>query len=353
MAGGIGSRFWPMSRTEMPKQFLDILGTGETLIQMTYKRLRKVCPEGQILVVTNEMYRGLVLEQLPEMKEGDVLCEPCRRNTAPCIAYAAYKIQTMNKRGKMIVAPSDHLITDTQEFVRIIDLALQKAGDDTTLVTLGITPSRPDTGYGYIRFSEEQADFSDEVRRVLNFTEKPDHNMAEKFLNSGDYAWNSGIFIWTVKSFVEELNKQLPDVSELFESNLAAYGTYDEQNFINEIYPKCQDISVDYGIMENAGKVWMVQADFGWSDLGTWGSLYTHLGHDDKGNATVGKEVMMHDSSNCIVHIEGDRLAVVQGLDDYIVVNTEKALLIVKKQDEQKIKQFVNELKKKGKKGYY
>lgn len=346
MAGGIGSRFWPMSRTTNPKQFLDILGTGKTLIQQTYERMRRFTPEGQVFVVTNEQYRDLVKEQLPEMGDDQILLEPARRNTAPCVAYAAYKIHGLDPEANIVVAPSDHLILKEDEFVRVIELALDTAASNDALLTLGIRPSRPDTGYGYIQYNEDQILGSNEVCKVKTFTEKPDLDLAKKFLESGDFLWNSGIFIWSSKSIISSFNEHLSEVGQLFEEGLDALNTPDEQAFIGRIYPTCKNISIDYGIMEKAKNVYTVPAEFGWSDLGTWGSLYTHVDRDGEGNAVVGaKQVMLYDSKRNMVSTSGDKLVVIQGLEDFIVVNTDNALLICKKEDEQMIKQFVAEAK--------
>lgn len=343
MAGGIGSRFWPMSKTSNPKQFLDILGTGETLIQMTYERFLKTCPRENIFVVTNTQYKDLVLGQLHGLSEDQVLCEPSRRNTAPCVAYAAYKIHALNPDANIIVAPSDHLILKTEEYVQILRLALNKAESGNFLLTLGIKPSRPDTGYGYIQFMD--AEDSAMVRKVKTFTEKPDHELAQTFLDSGDFFWNSGIFIFSSKSIMDAFNKHLPEVGDLFAGGMELYNTPKEEEHIKDVYAVCKNISIDYGILEKADNVHVVLSDFGWSDLGTWGSLYTHLEHDTSGNACVGDEIRMYDSENCVVNVPKGKLAVIQGLEDYIVVDTHQTLLIVRKHDEQKIKQFVTDLK--------
>lgn len=342
MAGGIGSRFWPMSKSSFPKQFLDILGTGETLIQMTYNRFLKSCNKENVFVVTNEEYKALVLEQLEGINESQILCEPSRRNTAPCVAYAAYKINAINPNANIVVAPSDHLILKTEDYISTIETAIEKATSGDYLVTLGIKPSRPDTGYGYIQFVDDDSDSS--VKKVKTFTEKPNHDLAVTFLESGDFFWNSGIFIFSAKSIIKAFESHLPEVATLF-NNDKKYNTDAEKEFIEDIYAVCKNISIDYGILEKAENVHVVLSDFGWSDLGTWGSLYTHLNHDENNNASIGDEVRFYDSKNCIVNIPKKKLAVLHGLEDYIVVDTEEALLIVKKHDEQKIKQFVTDLK--------
>ncbi|MBL4652391.1 MAG: NTP transferase domain-containing protein [Flavobacteriales bacterium] len=345
MAGGIGSRFWPMSRAEMPKQFLDILGTGKTLIQQTVDRFKNICPIENILIVTNEQYKSIVLEQLPQLTEDQVVCEPMMRNTAPCIAYANYKIAAKNPNANIVVAPSDHLVLNEPEFVNIINTAIEQSESDDCLVTLGIKPSRPDTGYGYIQFTEESTSIGEHIRKVKTFTEKPTLEIASKFIESGDFYWNSGIFIWNVKSINTAFEKYLPEVDALFKEGVGKYNTPEEQQFINRIYPTCKNVSIDYGIMENADNVYIVLSDFGWSDLGTWGSLYTHLDHDNSGNGVIGDNVHVYDSKDCIVNVPKDKLVVLQGLDNYIVVESNDTLLVCKKEDEQKIKQFVSDIK--------
>jgi len=345
MAGGIGSRFWPMSRTAYPKQFLDILGTGQSLIQMTYNRLTKLCPPENVLIVTNDLYKDLVLEQLPDLKPDQVLCEPSRRNTAPCIAYANYRILSQNPNAKMVVAPSDHLILNEDEFVATIKSALEQTEANQSLVTLGIKPSRPDTGYGYIQFVEQENGVSENVKRVKTFTEKPELAIAKEFLASGDFYWNSGIFIWSLSAIQKAFEEHLSEVNDIFKEGADKFGTPEEEAFIKNAYEICPNISIDYGIMEKAEKVYVVLSDFGWSDLGTWGSLYTHIEHDSKANAAIGKNVMLYNSSNNIVHVPENKLVVLQGLDDYIVVESNDVLLVCKKEDEQQIKKFVSDIK--------
>ena len=345
MAGGIGSRFWPMSRAEMPKQFLDILGTGKTLIQQTVDRFKNICPVENILIVTNEQYKSIVLEQLPQLSEKQVVCEPMMRNTAPCIAYANYKIAAKNPNANIVVAPSDHLVLNQPEFDEIINAAIEQSDHKDCLVTLGIKPSRPDTGYGYIQFTEESTEIGNHIRKVKTFTEKPTLEIAQQFIDSGDFYWNSGIFIWNVQSINKAFEELLPEVDSLFKEGLGKYNTQEEQAFINRIYPTCKNVSIDYGIMEGADNVYVVLSDFGWSDLGTWGSLYTHLNHDSTGNGVIGDNVHVYDSKNCIVNVPKDKLVVLQGLDNYIVVESNDTLLVCKKEDEQKIKQFVSDIK--------
>ena len=348
MAGGIGSRFWPMSKSSFPKQFLDILGTGETLIQQTFSRLERICPPENILIVTNTNYKNLCLEQLPNVVESNILCEPAMRNTAPCVAYAAFKIQSMNEDANMIIAASDHIILKEDEFVRVTNDCLDIVAKNDVLLTLGITPSRPDTGYGYIQFSEDNLSGYKKARKVKTFTEKPNQELALNFLDSGDFLWNSGMFIWSAKSITLAYRKHLRDMYEVFDEGKQFYNTINEKEFIDRVFPACKNISIDYGIMEKSENVYVYPADFGWSDLGTWGSLYSHLELDEYKNTIQGNNVMMYDSTDNLVKVPDDKLVVLQGLQGYIVVENEGTILVCKKEDEQKIKQFVADLKQKG-----
>lgn len=346
MAGGVGARFWPMSRINKPKQFIDILGTGKTLIQQTYRRFLDICPRENILVVTNDLYKALVLEQLEGMQESQVLCEPMRKNTAPCIAYASQRIHKENPDAVMVVAPSDHIILDEGLFKEVILATLRAATENDWLLTLGITPSRPDTGYGYIQFCNEKPCIRDgRIRKVKTFTEKPNVELAKTFIETGEFLWNSGIFIWSANSILSAFKQHLPEVSGLFSEGIDKYGTPDEKTFIDRIYPLCSNVSIDYGVMEKADNVYVLASDFGWSDLGTWGSLYEIREKDGNGNAVLGKNVMVYDSSNCIVTVPPEKLVVLQGLEDYIVVEDENHLLICRKKDEQKIREIVNTIK--------
>jgi mannose-1-phosphate guanylyltransferase len=346
MAGGVGSRFWPMSRTEHPKQFIDVLGTGRTLLQQTYDRFIRICRKENIIIVTNESYTDLVREQLPALPVENILCEPARKNTAPCIAYAAYRIAEKNPNAVMVVAPSDHLITKEETFLKAIRSCFRKAGTEDCLVTLGINPTRPDTGYGYIQFREsEQKEKDRRIKKVKTFTEKPDHDMAKFFMESGDFLWNSGIFIWSVKSIIHELERSLPEMATLFGEGKGIYHTGKEPAFIREVYSKCKNVSIDYAVMEKAENVYVRSSIIGWSDLGTWGSLYDHIRKNENGNAVVGKNVMVYDSKNCIVHMPKEKLVVIEGLDGYIVAESDGILLICKKQDEQQIRNIVNDVK--------
>ena len=345
MAGGIGSRFWPMSKVDRPKQFLDILGTGETLIQQTFNRLEKVCPIENIFIVTNINYKELCLQQLDNIVEDNILCEPAMRNTAPCIAYAAFKIHEINQNANIIIAASDHIVLKENEFINVAKHCLQIVAKNDILLTIGITPSRPDTGYGYIQFTEEFVVTDKKAKKVKTFTEKPNQELALSFLDSGDFLWNSGMFIWSVKSIVLAYRKHLRDMYDVFDEGKHFFNTEKENEFISRVFPGCKNISIDYGIMEKADNVYVYPAEFGWSDLGTWGSLYEQLKLDPNSNAVQAKSVMLYDSSNNIIKIRDNRLAVIQGLDGFIIVENEDALLICRKEDEQKIKNFVADLK--------
>lgn len=344
MAGGVGSRFWPMSRTAYPKQFLDFLGLGRTLLQQTYDRFEPLCGKERILVVTNERYAAIVREQLPGLADWQILAEPQRKNTAPCVAYANAVIAKRDPVAAIVVAPSDHLVLKEEAFHDTIRIAVKQARAADCLVTLGIVPSRPDTGYGYIQFQEGDGTVHPRVKRVRTFTEKPDHATALRFIESGDFLWNAGIFIWTLTSIDAAFRRHLPDIQALFDHRRGALGTADERAAIQEVYAECASESIDYGIMEKAANAFTVMSEFGWSDLGTWGSLYTHLPKDAQGNASIGSAVKLHDCSGNVVHAHDDRLMVLQGLEDFIVVSTADALLVCRKRDEQQIKQFVNEL---------
>jgi len=346
MAGGIGARFWPMSRTTHPKQFIDILGTGETLIRQTYNRFKKICPPKNIYIVTNEIYKNLVREQIPELSCEQILLEPSRRNTAPCIAYANYCILQRDPIARIVVAPSDHIILKEDVFLQEINTALEAASNNDWLLTLGIRPSRPDTGYGYIQFDDAIISPTDhQIRKVKTFTEKPNLELAITFLKCGDFLWNSGIFIWSIQSVMKAFEAYLPEVDVLFKKGIGKYGTKEENSFIAETYAVCRSISIDYGLMEKADNVYVLAADFGWSDLGTWGSLYENRPLDQNGNTVVGKNVMLYDSSDCIINMPNDKLVVLEGLTDYIVVESENILLVCRKADEQQIRQFVNDVR--------
>lgn len=346
MAGGIGSRFWPMSRTAHPKQFMDILGTGQTLLQQTYKRFLRLCPKENIFIVTNDSYVSLVKEQIPGIQDAAILSEPMRKNTAPCVAYACYKIAALNPDALTVVAPSDHLITKEDTFVKAIKACYKKAASEDCLVTLGIRPSRPDTGYGYIQYVESEVKEEDpRIKKVKTFTEKPDLEMAKFFLQSGDFLWNAGIFVWSVKSVINAFETHSPEMASLFNKGKLLYNTPAEADFIANAYTHCKNISIDYAIMEKADNVYVRSSVIGWSDLGTWGSLYDHIPADVDKNAVVGKNVITYNSKNCIVNVPKDKLVILQGLNGYIVVESDGILLICKKDDEQQIKNFVNDVK--------
>lgn len=352
MAGGIGSRFWPMSRESQPKQFLDILGTGESLIQMTFSRLKRIVPAENMVVVTQERYRQMVQEHLPELPAENILCEPFMRNTAPCIAYAnhwiAQKAGAHADEVSIIVAPSDHLILEEDEFIEILELACAHTIETNHLVTLGIKPSRPDTGYGYIQF-EDLPDVQDNrIRLVKTFTEKPQLDLAEQFLSSGDFYWNSGIFIWSLNNITAAFEKFLPDMQELFQERATDFRTSEESRAIQSIYGDCENISIDYGIMEKAPNVAVVLSDFGWSDLGTWGSVHEKLEADAHGNGAAGADLLSVEASGNVVAASSGstkKLIAIRGLNDFIIVDTPDALLICPKAEEQWIKQLVTELK--------
>lgn len=341
MAGGIGSRFWPMSTPQKPKQFLDVLGIGKSLLQMTFERLTKIAPETQIYIMTNEGYVDLVKEQLPMISLSQILTEPKRKNTAPCIAYAASKIHSMNPKATLIVAPSDHLILKEDKFTEIVQIAIKTANQNDRLVTLGIKPTRPDTGYGYIEFTEQGDILGGQVREVKHFTEKPDREVAELFLKSGNYYWNSGIFVWTANTILDALRKFKPELLGLFSEENGFYNTANEQASINHCFEVCEDISIDFAVMENAKNVDVVLANFDWSDLGTWGSVYTHLEKDYNGNAVIGDNVYMINSSNCIVNLPNSKLALIEGLNNHIVVESDNMLMILNKNDEQNLKKYM------------
>ncbi len=346
MAGGIGSRFWPMSTSRHPKQFLDILGTGETLIQQTFRRLSTICFPQNIFVVTNKEYKELCVNQLSDLPENNILCEPVMRNTAPCIAYAAFKIHSLNENANLIIAASDHIITKELEFTEVVNDCLRVTSSNDILLTLGIKPSSPHTGYGYIQYMDNNLLENTNIKKVKTFTEKPNQELALNFLDSGDFLWNSGMFIWSVKSIRLAYRKYLRDMYDIFEEGKKFYNTINEEKYINRIFTACKNISVDYAIMEKADNVYVYPADFGWSDLGTWGSLYEHKKLDSKGNAIRGERVMLYNSNNNIINMPDDKLVVMHGLNGYIIVENNGVLLICKKEDEQNIKQFVADIKK-------
>lgn len=344
MAGGIGSRFWPFSRNDQPKQFLDFFGTGRSLLQMTVDRFRPIVPIENVLIVTNVAYRDLILEQIPDISPSQILCEPCRRNTAPCIAYAMSRIQALTDNANVVVAASDHLITNEPEFLRIITEGLNYVAGHDALLTLGMRPTRPETGYGYIQFETPQTDSESNILAVKTFTEKPNRELAEVFVRSGEFLWNSGMFLWNLQAVMKALHQYLPLVMEQFDQGADIFGTPAEEAFIQEHFPLCPNISIDYGVMEKASNVMVMAADFGWSDLGTWGSLYDLSDKDPQGNVSLHSEALFYDSQSNIVTLESGKLAVIEGLDDYIVAENQGVLLICRKQNEQQIRQMVNDV---------
>jgi mannose-1-phosphate guanylyltransferase len=346
MAGGVGSRFWPLSRMNKPKQFLDILGTGRTLLQMTFDRFQSICPVENIYIVTSTIYKETVLEQLPELKEEQILLEPARRNTAPCIAYANYKIFKKNPNANIVTAPSDHLILKEDEFKKVIKEGLEFASKKNALLTLGIKTSRPETGYGYIQVNgNKNITENKNIYKVKTFTEKPDKDLAKVFYESGEFFWNAGIFIWSLKSIMKAFETNLPEIDTLFKEGVSIYNTEKESEFISHTYYECKNISIDYGVMEKADNVYVYCSDFGWADLGTWGSLHENISKDENKNAILGDNVFSYELENCIVNMPKDKLVVLQGLKDLIIVESDNILLVCKKEDEQEIKQYVNDVK--------
>lgn len=340
MAGGVGSRFWPFSTNGCPKQFLDFLGTGRTLLQMTYARLEGIVLPENIYIVTNRIYRDTVLAQLPMLKPGQVLLEPMRRNTAPCIAYAVYRISRQNPKANVVVLPSDHLILDEKEFRRCVSDGLRFVAFNDALLTLGIKATRPETAYGYIQMGQGGG----EIRKVKTFTEKPNLEMAELFLSTGEFCWNSGMFMWRADVIINEFRNLLTEVSEKFDAVADRLGTPDEENVIERIFPLCPNISIDYGILEKARNVYVMLADFGWSDLGTWSSLYELADKDLRGNAVLRSKALFYEADNNIVALGDGELAVIDGLDGYLVARDHGVLLICRKDEEAKIRRYVNDV---------
>lgn len=344
MAGGVGSRFWPMSTVEKPKQFIDVLGTGRTLIQMTLDRFKGICPMENIWVVTNKIYADAVKEQLPEIPEGNILLEPCRRNTAPCIAYVSWRIKMQDAKANIVVSPSDHIVMDVNEFQRVINVCMSFTGESDSIVTLGMRATRPETGYGYI-----QADLTStalrhpEIYRVDAFHEKPDLPTAQKYISENNYFWNAGIFIWSVETIVNALRIYAPRINNIFERMQDVYGTPEEQEAIDNSYPDCDKISIDYAVMEKAEEIFVCPADFGWSDLGTWTSLLMQTKRDANGNSLIGDAIKTYDTHNCVIHTMGERKVIIQGLDGYIVAENEDQLLVCRLSEEQRIGKFVEE----------
>ena len=338
MGGGIGSRFWPSSRESMPKQFLDFFGTGRSLLQQTFDRFNQLIPTENIYIATNEKYADLVKKQLPEISDNQILLEPTRRNTAPCIAYAAYRIRSINPKANIVVTPSDHLITAENKFLKNIEDGLDFVREYPALLTIGIKPSRPEIGYGYI---QSEGNVQNNIQKVKAFTEKPNLELAKVFFESGEFFWNSGIFIWNAQTILDAFYKYLPDITTRFDQGLDKFNTDQEKAFIETEYPICQNVSIDYGIMEKADNVYFLTASFNWSDLGTWGALYDISDKDEAKNATLKCDALYYESKDNMVTLPEGKLAVIQGLEDCIVAESDNVLLICKKSEEQRIKQFV------------
>ena len=349
MAGGVGSRFWPVSTQDFPKQFHDMLGTGDTLIQKTFNRLAKLIPEENIFILTNERYNDLVLEQLPSVSQRQVLLEPAMRNTAPCILYASLKIQKENTDAVMIVAPSDHWIEDELAFSQNVKTAFHYCESNDALMTLGITPTFPNTGYGYIEYDKTG---KEKIKQVSQFREKPNYETAKSFINQGNFLWNAGIFMWSAKSVISAFKTNQPKLFELFQSGYSTYNTELEDDFIKENYGEAENISVDYALMETSDNVYVIPANFDWNDLGTWGSLYDKLDKDESLNAVVNAKTLLEDSNGNMIRSERDKVVVIDGLKDYIVVDKDEVLLIFPKAKEQDIKQVLENVKAKFGKEY-
>jgi len=341
MAGGVGSRFWPKSRNDFPKQFLDILGIGKSLLQLTYERFLKLCPAKNIFIVTNSQYQDIILQQLEGISLDQIICEPSRNNTAPCIAYASFKVNSLNPEANVVVAPSDHFILYEDIFIEKIKQALAFTDKNEALLTLGITPTRPDTGYGYIKYETDEAGG---VHKVTEFKEKPSAAKAREFLSEGNYVWNAGIFIWKVSSILKALKQHSVEIYNIFEAGNNLYNTVNERAFIDTHYPNCPNISIDYAIMERAENVYTIPAEFGWSDLGTWASLYEAANKNEENNVIAASQIDIRETTNSIIHINGEKLAVIRGLDDFIIVDEGNALLIYPKSNEQEIKEVVKNL---------
>lgn len=341
LAGGAGSRFWPISSEELPKQFLDILGCGRTLIQLTLERFNGLIPKENVWVVTAEKYREIVMEQLPEIPSSNILCEPCRRNTAPCICYVSWKIKKLNTKANIVVSPSDHLVVDIQAFQSAIDDSLSFAAETDAVVTLGLKPTRPETGYGYIKADlTYSSSRKHNIFRVDEFKEKPTLEVVKEYIQSPNYLWNSGIFIWNVNTIINAFRVYEPEVSSIFEGLMPYYGTDKEQNKIDESYPQCKNISVDYAILEKAEEIFVFPASFSWSDLGTWNSLREQSDMDKYGNVCIGDNIKLYDTYNTIVHTCNKKEVIVEGLDGYVVAEKEGKLLVCRLSEEQRIKLF-------------
>lgn len=344
MAGGVGARFWPMSRSHRPKQFIDILDDGTSLIQKTFNRFTEICPKENIYIITNAMYAEQVKEQIPGLNADQIVLEPARRNTAPCIAYANFKIKAKNPNAVIVVAPSDHVILKEDVFKEVITNGLEFVQKNQKLLTIGIRPSCPNTGYGYIQYNEDRCYEGSSIYDVKIFTEKPELDVAKQFVESGEFLWNAGIFMWSLREIERAFEEYLPEVNDLFRQGEGLYNTSAEEPFIKATYQVCKNISIDYGIMEHAKNVCVYAADFGWSDLGTWGALYDISEKDEKQNVVAGNKVKTYNTNGCIVNVPKNKAVVLQGMDDYIIVDNDNVLLICKKDNEQQIRQYVNDV---------
>lgn len=344
MAGGVGARFWPMSRSHRPKQFIDILDDGTSLIQKTFNRFTEICPKENIYIITNAMYAEQVKEQIPGLNADQIVLEPARRNTAPCIAYANFKIKAKNPNAVIVVAPSDHVILKEDVFKEVITNGLEFVQKNQKLLTIGIRPSCPNTGYGYIQYNEDRCYEGSSIYDVKIFTEKPELDVAKQFVESGEFLWNAGIFMWSLREIERAFEEYLPEVNDLFRQGEGLYNTSAEETFIKATYQVCKNISIDYGIMEHAKNVCVYAADFGWSDLGTWGALYDISEKDENQNVVAGNKVKTYNTNGCIVNVPKNKAVVLQGMDDYIIVDNDNVLLICKKDNEQQIRQYVNDV---------
>jgi mannose-1-phosphate guanylyltransferase len=338
MAGGVGSRFWPASRENRPKQFLDILGVGKSLLRLTYERFTHIVDPENILVVTNKIYKDLVIEHIPEIPEKNIITEPSRNNTGPCVAYTALRLEAMDPDASFVIAPSDHVILKEEAFLNKINTALTKASTEEVILTLGIEPTRPDTGYGYIETSG--AGQGSDIIKVDQFREKPDKLTAESYISKGGYYWNAGIFIWSVKTILNSFKKNAPEIYNILSEDKTQYNSDTEQAYIDRVYPETPSISVDYAILENADNVYTIPADIGWSDLGTWNALHAYKDKDDSGSVIIGENTMMVDTKNCIVKSDAKKLVVIKDLEDYIIIDEPDVLLVYPKEKEQSIKQL-------------
>jgi mannose-1-phosphate guanylyltransferase len=345
LAGGAGTRFWPASREHLPKQFLDITGSGQSLIRQTVDRFWEWIPPEKIFIITHEQYQPLVRQHIPELPAQQILLEPSRNNTAPSIAYASLKLSQLDPKGVCVVAPADHIIQDETEFKRVIQLAIQHTHEQQSLITLGIQPTRPDTGYGYMEFEKQHAD---EIKKVIAFKEKPDLITAEQYLHCGNFVWNAGIFIWSFNAILHAFEQHAPGIFRVLKAGVTKFNTPDEAQFLKSEYPKTEKLSVDYAIMERASNVWTIPCDLGWSDLGTWNSLYEIMHCDAEGNVAFTNPVHLDDTQRSLILSKKDKLTVIKGLDDYIIIDTEDCLLIYPRGDEQKIRELKEELRRKG-----